>query len=274
MAAARALLRRRGTRVIYLAQNGLTLATIVRSFLISLLADPASLDVVVLQHHMTPGRGLRLIARRWSFVVATIEQERLLQRIGLDATLLIPRVPDTKLVKTSRQAARKSLGWDDEPRYLHVGHARDGRNLHALDSLRRYGSLHLVLSDYQAEEVGALPEEGDGMEVHRGLCSDLADRYHAADVYVFPTVDSREVIGVPMSILEALANGTPVVARRCAALERWADQPGLHLTDSDEQLVQTTIAIGSRVERVTPRANVSSSVCLGDLSPCRPARLR
>jgi glycosyltransferase involved in cell wall biosynthesis len=100
----------------------------------------------------------------------------------------------------------------------------------------------------------------------------LADRYRAANVYVFPTVDSDEAIGVPMSIFEALANGTPVVARRSAALERWVDQPGLHLTDNDEQLIHTTVAIGSRVERIAPRAAVSSCVCLGDLSPCRPRR--
>jgi hypothetical protein len=267
-----ALLRRRGASFIYLPQNGLTLATIVRATLILLLANPRSLDIVVLQHHIIPRRILGLLGGNWNFVVATLEQERLFQQAGLQVTMLVPRVPATKLsAKRSREDARDSLGWDDRPKYLHVGHARRGRNLQALNNLRRHGTLHLVLSDYRAEDADALPVTGDHMEVHRGMCSDLADRYRAADVYVFPTVDSHEVIGVPMSIFEALGNGTPVVARRSAVLERWANQPGLHLSDNDEELIRMAVAIGRRSERIEPQAAISSSICVGDLSPCRLA---
>jgi hypothetical protein len=273
LVAARTLLRYQRCSIIYLPQNGLTLATILRALLISLLINPTSFDVVVLQHHITPMPMLRVLAKRWSFVVATLEQQRLFQRAGLHARLLVPRVSATKVsVKASRQAARESLGWDDTPHYLHVGHARHGRNLRALDGLREYGTLHIVLSDYQAEEEAALPDEGDRLEVHRGLCSDLGDRYRAADVYVFPTVDGREVIGAPMSIFEALANGTPVVARRSAAVERWTNQPELHLADNDQQLIHMTVSIGSKVREVnTQAAAASSSDCFGDLSPCRHA---
>jgi hypothetical protein len=43
------------------------------------------------------------------------------------------------------------------------------------------------------------------------------------------------------------------------------------LSDNDEELIRMAVAIGRRSERIEPQAAISSSICVGDLSPCRLA---
>lgn len=272
LGALRELVARRGALVVYLPQNGLTMATLLRAVLVTVVARPRRLDIVVLQQTARLPGFLRPMAPRWQFVVATLEQERLARSAGISVSRLYPRVPTEKVSDApSRSDARVGLGWGDGPQYLHVGHARRGRNLRALGDLSNVGTLRLVISDYKPEEPNALPVEGAGVEVHRGPCADLADRYRAADVYVFPTVDMREVIGLPMSVFEALANATPVVARRSPALERWGDLSGLFLVDSDQELVElaTKLALQGQASAVLSVASVDA--CRGDLSSCGTA---
>ncbi len=267
--ALRRLLGSRPAAVIYLPQNGLTTAGVLRAVLITLLARPRSLDFVVLQHYSEPRPAWRAFTRRWRFLVATVEQGDLVRRAGLSSAPLYPRVPASKVsAHGSRAEARVALGWSDDPQFLHVGHARRGRNLRALEPLADAGTIRLVISDYKAEEPGALPAEGPRVVVHRGKCSDLADRYRASDVYVFPTHDVQEVIGLPMSVFEALANGTPVVARRSAALERWCGQPGLHLVGADNELIATAKELAAQALGVAAVPQASVARCLGDLTPC------
>lgn len=269
VAALRRLLTWRGAAVVYLPQNGLTTAGVLRAVLIMVLARPRSMDFLVLQHYTHPHRAWRLFARRWRFLVATAEQEDLVRLAGLSAAPLYPRVPASKVsAHRTRAEARAALGWSAGLQFLHVGHARRGRNLKALEPLAGAGTVRLVLSDYLPEEAGSLPPEGPEVIVHRGPCADLADRYRAADVYVFPTHDVREVIGLPMSVFESLANGTPVVARRGAALERWTREPGLHLADDDAALIATALRVAAEDGGTAALAQVSSATCLGDLTSC------
>lgn len=273
--ALRRLMRRRRARIVYLPQNGLTTATLLRAALLAFLARPRSLDIVVLQHFVRPRRAWRLVARRWSFVVATEEQRALLSGAGLTTRSLFPRVPSAKVsTAPSRDAARERLGWPSGPMFLHVGHARRGRNLRALAPLTGTGVLHLVISDYKPEESDSLPESGPAVQVHRGACPDLADRYRAADVYVFPTFDKGEVIGLPMSIFESLANGTPVVARRSAVLDRWSELPGLHVVDDDDDLLTTAVGLAAQSGDGSTEAGPPADQCLGDLSCCIPSMPR
>lgn len=270
--AVRGLLRHQRATVIYLPQNGLTTASLLRALLLALLSRARSLDFVVLQHYTRPRAAWRVFAKRWRFLVATGEQDEMMRNAGLVSAPLHPRVPAAKLSqKASRYEARAALGWGPELQFLHVGHARRGRNLMALLPLASSGILRLVISDYKSEEPDSLPTEGPRVQVHRGECSDLADRYRAATVYVFPTYDIREVIGLPMSVFESLANGTPVVARRSAALERWSALPGLHLVDNDDELVSAARAFAADGQSGDVAVQPSITICLGDLTPCASA---
>lgn len=181
---------------------------------------------------------------------------------------LMPRIASQKVAESSadREQVRARLGFSGKSVFLHVGHPTAGRNLTALQALGSEASvLCLVLSDFSAFEDGAVPV-GPGIHSVTGYQPDLALFYLAADVLVFPTVDSRAVVGTPLSIFEALANGTPVVARRSPATARWDGIPGLRLVDTDTELIEVARDVAREGGRVPALAIASR--CGGDVTPC------
>ena len=184
-----------------------------------------------------------------------IAQELLLAK----ARELKVEVTDTELDNAYNEA-KKNITDDQFNKEL------AGRNLTALQALGSEASvLCLVLSDFSAFEDGAVPV-GPGIHSVTGYQPDLALFYLAADVLVFPTVDSRAVVGTPLSIFEALANGTPVVARRSPATARWDGIPGLRLVDTDTELIEVARDVAREGGRVPALAIASR--CGGDVTPC------
>jgi hypothetical protein len=256
--------------VVYMPASGLTVAAVLRALLIWVSVRPRHFSVLVAQFHA--GRGtlaaLRLLGPLgWAWAVCNREQQKHLSQVaGIRAAVVVPRISATKLSSRSRADARAVLGLPAEGRiYLHVGHARRGRNLNALASLASDGHLVVVLSGAFNEEAGAVPE-GPRITIVRGYVPSLADYYRAADVYVFPIADVGSVIGVPMSIVEALANELPVVAVRSPMVERWSKTNGVLLVDRP---VDVPDAARRAHELHVPASIVPSvSQCGGDLVTC------
>jgi glycosyltransferase involved in cell wall biosynthesis len=123
----------------------------------------------------------------------------------------------------------------------------------------------VVLSGAFEEEPGAVPE-GPNITAVRGHVRSLADYYRAADAYVFPIADAGSVIGVPMSIVEALANELPVVAVRSPMVERWSKADGVVLVDSPVDVPDAA----RRVHGMQVPASVvpPADLCAGDLVTC------
>jgi glycosyltransferase involved in cell wall biosynthesis len=192
--------------------------------------------------------------RRWMFrgvsacttvVVANADGQEAFARAGVRTQLLQLEVPPDRISALDGPSARERLGLSSEQQiHLHVGHATPGRNLHALQPLAARGLLLLVLSPYTELDRSALPQGPGVRVVHERV--DVGDYYRAADVYVFPTVDPTATIGLPVSVLEALANGLPVVARRSPMTARWEGDPAVTLVDSDDELVQQAERAASR----------------------------
>jgi hypothetical protein len=250
--------------------KGLSLWSIVRGLVIAGCVRPSELTLLLTQFHLTRRTrwGLRLVrTARWHWVVSNHDQAGTLAAYGIGARVLRPRIPASKISSRERSAARAALGLPrDREIFLHVGHATQGRNLRALAPLASRGTLVLVLSDAFREEPGALPA-GEDVVVVRGFVPDLGDYYRAADVYVFPTVDSASVIGIPVSIVESLANGTPVVAVRSPMVEAWRAVPGVVLVDSADEVSAAAMAA---VGRTAAAANVPGvEECGDDFEVCR-----
>jgi glycosyltransferase involved in cell wall biosynthesis len=263
--ALRALRRHRPEAVVYLPANGLTTATLVRAMLIRWFVRPATLEVAVLQVH-EPRRGLlRKLARQISFVVATESQSKELEALDARVSLVQPRVAPSKVSSMSPADARHLHRLGEGRVFLHVGHARRGRNLRALEPLCDVGTLVIALSPYSDEEPDALPADPRTV-VLRGPSERIGELYRAADVYVFPTTDAAHMIGTPLSVFEALANGTRVVARRSEALARWDGLAGLELCDTDGELVAAATSF-RRVE--IPKYVDPACQCKGDFAVCR-----
>lgn len=97
---------------------------------------------------------------------------------------------------------------------LHVGHCSAGRGLESLAALEGDLSKVVVSSGMfdNAEVVKILKDAN--VDLRSGYISSIERYYQASDVYFFPTTDRDFVISVPLSVLEALSCGVPVVALR------------------------------------------------------------
>lgn len=124
---------------------------------------------------------------------------------------------------------------------LHVGHIRKNRNLESLIDI----SEELEANSYKVLIVSS-PFFAHDVELYEGLISsgfivvkehvkNIEELYNAADIYFFPVRGLEKnyypkiynevgVIDLPLSVLEAIAVGLPIVTTKIDALERILEQ--------------------------------------------------
>ncbi|MGO4660907.1 glycosyltransferase [Terrabacter sp. 2TAF16] len=123
---------------------------------------------------------------------------------------------------------------------LHVGHLRPNRGLQQLaEAKNRLGGRAEVFVQ-SSPSFPSDPEVLDvlasaGVHVLKGTVSDLGRLYQSADVYVFPTRPSDGgAIDLPLSVLEAVASGVPVVTTDFGSISAaLAGVRGVHVAPRD-----------------------------------------
>ena len=95
---------------------------------------------------------------------------------------------------------------------VHVGHCSKGRGLEDFAYLdnQRFERLVIASGMFEDENTVRFLEE-NGIRIHKGYLEHVEEIYQMADVYLFPTKTNEFVISIPLSVMEALACGTPVV---------------------------------------------------------------
>jgi glycosyltransferase involved in cell wall biosynthesis len=124
-----------------------------------------------------------------------------------------------------RAKQREELGIPVDTRMiLHVGHL-NRRRLNPAELAvwtRGPGRRLVIVGSPDTPQDSSLTQELEqaGCRVIGDYLPRIEELYGAADLYWFPTMDDRSSIGVPLSVLEALACGIPVVASRFGGLPR------------------------------------------------------
>ena len=109
---------------------------------------------------------------------------------------------------------RRKYGFSNElPLVLHVGHLSAGRGLEEFLRLPKEKFQRLIVASglFGNEDIEKQLID-DGVSIIKEYLADVSEVYRMADVYLFPTTSAEFVISIPLSVTEALACGTPVVA--------------------------------------------------------------
>jgi glycosyltransferase involved in cell wall biosynthesis len=203
--------------LVYVPYSGLTSKALLRHLALRVVAAPR-LDVFVTLQSDPVVRGL---PRKLAPTVGAFASERLRaihRRVVRDSCVLPPTVNSERFRPSadSRKAIREQLGLpNDKPMVLHVGHLRRSRRVEPLAELAASGAVNVVMVASTATE----PEEDVetllrdvGVLIKREFLPGIERWYQAADVYLFPVTDLQGSIEVPLTVLEAMACGTPVAS--------------------------------------------------------------
>lgn len=152
------------------------------------------------------------------------------------------------------------------PIAVHVGHLRRNRGLEGLIAVKaRLGDrieVVIVASPYFEPAEGLIEElSAAGIHIDRGFVAAIADVYRSADLYLFSVPPEAEgAIELPLSVLEAVACGLPVVSTRFGALPAALNGvAGVCFVDSEgfasEVEAAITSGVSERPESFPPNLN-------------------
>jgi len=125
---------------------------------------------------------------------------------------------------------------------LHVGHVRPTRNVSIFIKVQRVKDIQVLIVDStstpQYEGLHKKLKKEGIIILHRYI-PDISEIYKLSDIYVFPVKDEIASINLPLSILEAMACGLPVITTRFGGIEEYfKDDNGFRYFDTDDELVK------------------------------------
>lgn len=128
--------------------------------------------------------------------------------LGIDAEKFHPTD------EARRKRLKEKHGFSqDKPLVLHVGHCSCGRGLEDFACITDAEKLVVASGMFESADTVRVLEE-NGIRIIRGYVERIEEFYQMADVYVFPTRSAEHVISIPLSVMEALSCGVPVIGYR------------------------------------------------------------
>lgn len=110
-----------------------------------------------------------------------------------------------------RKMLKQKYGFDpSKPLVIHVGHCSKGRGLEDFAKIHTAQRMVVASGMFEDENVVRILNEAK-VKIHKGYLENVEEVYQMADAYLFPTRSAEFVISIPLSVMEALSCGVPVI---------------------------------------------------------------
>lgn len=133
---------------------------------------------------------------------------------------------------------KQKYGFDpSKPLVIHVGHCSKGRGLEDFAKIRTAQRMVVASGMFEDEIVVRILDEAK-VKIHNGYLENVEEVYQMADAYLFPTRSAEFVISIPLSVMEALSCGVPVIGYKSFdnLKEITGSEGAITLIDNAEQL--------------------------------------
>lgn len=259
---ARAIRRFRPDVVIYVPQAAATLNSFIRCGVLRAYAPRARLLMVALQPR-SYGRAARYLIPRLRpdlVLVQSLDTQDSLRAFGC-TTAMLPSGIDTSAFQpvpaSAKAALRAKYGLaPDAFVVLHVGHQSRTRNVLLLNRIRADLGCETVLvasTSTQVDQGIAVALRQGGTRVIDRYVEHVAELYQMADCYLFPVHVPASSVNMPLSVLEAMACGLPIVTTPFGSLPLWFNAgPGFVFAGTDDELVAAVARLYRTREQVSP----------------------
>ncbi|MEZ4840431.1 MAG: glycosyltransferase family 4 protein [Flavobacteriaceae bacterium] len=235
--------------IIYLPFQSSTFASYLRLKVLSLLGGKASLLFIALQPKpLKKWQRLLLPLLRPSFAFTpSLTLSEFWNSKGIP-NHLIPLLTDLNEFKPAIGGDDKNLLREKyqlpKNKFIisHMGHLNKGRNLTSLIPLQNDEIQVVVVGSSStpedAKEKSSLRNEliSAGIIIVERYIEKIQEIYQLSDLYIFPVNEENSSIGMPLSILEARACGTPVLTTDYGSIKAYLgnDRGGIFYSSSEK----------------------------------------
>lgn len=205
--------------VIYIPSSSETVPSFIRYKLISIFASSSAL--ILMQPNLTSllRKSVIRFLRPQNLYTLSVSLKRKYEKNRLKVKIINAGVDINKfqpVKEEKREMLRRK--WNlpvNKILLLHIGHISSNRNLGILTNLpSKYKVTILESTSYKDRKNIELEKKlkEAGIIIKSEYIENIEEFYQAADLYIFPVINSKGAIGFPLTVIEAMACNIPVLS--------------------------------------------------------------
>lgn len=229
------ILKHKNEPVLYIPFASNTVASCLRTFMLSVFTKRKCGVLFVLQHSMNAfskallkasrAKVISLSEKSYKFYKDIVAEQAIYIKTGVDINRFIP------VTETEKQILKKKYAIpEDKKIVLHVGHLKSGRNVDKLAYIDEQYHVILAVSTVTMNEsdfaIRKLLEQRGNITIIDSYVENIEEIYQIADVYLFPVIEAENCIDVPLSVLEAASCNLPIIATEYGELTAFKGEEG------------------------------------------------
>ena len=232
--------------ILYIPEASRTLNSFIRAKVLKNICVKAKVAILAIQHRSYLFFIKRLIGFLKPDLLLLLDKTDMLlfSKMNFKLSILPPVVDKEKFCAVKKEAKlvlrQKYKIPLDKTIITHVGHIKPNRNLKCLIDLQKSNNVQVVVVGSTTTKVDERLKSSvikSGIIVIDDYLSDIQEIYQLSDIYIFPVLNKKGAIDMPLSILEALACNLAVLTTPFGALPYYfKEDRGFRYFNTSEEL--------------------------------------